>query len=51
MTRQTWDSTARHAGRHDLVGLAPNLASPADQDQLALTLYRWLGKAPWGGAC
>jgi hypothetical protein len=51
MTRQTWDSTARHAGRPDLVGVPPNLASPADQDQLALDLYRWQGKAPWGGVC
>jgi hypothetical protein len=51
MTRGTWDSTARHAGRPDLVGVPPNLASPADQDALALDLYRWQGKAPWGGAC
>jgi hypothetical protein len=51
MTRQTWDSTARHAGRPDLVGIPPNLASPADQDHLALVLYRWQGKTPWGGAC
>jgi hypothetical protein len=51
MTRQTWDSTARRAGRHDLVGVPPNQASPGDQDWLALVLYRWLGKSPWGGAC
>lgn len=51
MTRQTWDSAAQRAGRPDLVGVPPNHASPADQDQLALVLYRWLGKSPWGGAC
>jgi outer membrane biosynthesis protein TonB len=51
MTRQTWDSTAQRAGRPDLVGVPPNQASPADQDHLALVLYRWLGKSPWGGAC
>jgi cytoskeletal protein RodZ len=51
MTRQTWNSTAQRAGRPDLVGVPPNLASPADQDYLALVLYRWLGKSPWGGAC
>jgi cytoskeletal protein RodZ len=51
MTRQTWDSAAQRAGRPDLVGVPPNLASPADQDYLALVLYRWLGKSPWGGAC
>jgi cytoskeletal protein RodZ len=51
MTRQTWDSVASRAGRPDLVGVPPNQASPADQDHLALVLYRWLGKSPWGGAC
>jgi len=51
MTRQTWDSTAQRAGRPDLVGMPPNQASPGDQDSLALVLYRWLGKGPWGGAC
>ncbi|MEJ5256461.1 MAG: transglycosylase family protein [Acidimicrobiales bacterium] len=49
--RSTWDSTARLAGRGDLVGVAPNQASPADQDALALFLYRRSGPAPWGGAC
>jgi cytoskeletal protein RodZ len=51
MTRQTWNSTAQRAGRADLVGVPPNQASPGDQDSLALVLYRWLGKSPWGGAC
>jgi resuscitation-promoting factor RpfB len=51
MTRSTWNSAAQHAGRSDLVGVPPNQASPADQDYLALVLYRWLGKSPWGGAC
>lgn len=51
MTRQTWNSTAQRAGRPDLVGLPPNQASAGDQDSLALVLYRWLGKSPWGGAC
>lgn len=49
--RSTWDSTASHAGRGDLVGVAPNTASPADQDAMALHLYRWQGSAPWGGYC
>lgn len=51
MTRQTWNSAAQRAGRGDLVGVPPNQASPSDQDRLALVLYRWLGKSPWGGAC
>lgn len=47
----SWDSVARHSGRLDLVGVPPNLASPADQDAMALALYHWQGSAPWGGAC
>jgi cytoskeletal protein RodZ len=49
--RSTWDNTARYAGRTDLVGVPPNLASPGDQDAMALALYRWQGTAPWGGYC
>ena len=29
----------------------PSQASPADQDAMALALYNWQGKAPWGGYC
>jgi len=47
----TWDSVARMAGRGDLVGVPANLAGPADQDLLAVTLYRSSGAAPWGGYC
>ena len=47
----TWDSVARMAGRGDLVGVPANLAGPADQDLLAVTLYRSAGAAPWGGYC
>lgn len=49
--RSTWDSTARLAGRTELVGVVPSQASPADQDAMALFLYRRSGSAPWGGAC
>jgi peptidoglycan hydrolase CwlO-like protein len=47
----TWDITASHAGRVDLVGVRPNQASVADQDDLAWALYQWQGKGPWGGRC
>jgi muramidase (phage lysozyme) len=47
----TWDATARHAGRLDLVGVRPDRASPADQDAMALHLLQWQGRAPWGGYC
>jgi len=49
--QSTWDGTAQMAGRGDLVGKKPNLAAPSDQDQLAITLYRSAGAAPWGGHC
>ena len=50
-SRSTWDSTARHAGRADLVGVDPAAAAPADQDFLAFHLYQWQGAAPWLGRC
>ncbi len=50
-TQSSWDLAANHAGRHDLVGVLPDRASPAAQDAMALVLYEWMGSAPWGGAC
>lgn len=47
----TWNVTARHAGRLDLVGVIPSQASPADQDAMAWHLYQWQGAGPWGGHC
>ena len=47
----TWDITASHAGRVDLVGVRPNQAGVSDQDDLAWALYQWQGKGPWGGRC
>lgn len=47
----TWDGTARHAGRMDLVGKRPDRVSPADQDAMAWHLLGWQGRAPWGGSC
>lgn len=49
--QSTWDSTARQAGRSDLVGVAPDQASPGDQDMLALFLYHQQGNRPWNGRC
>lgn len=49
--RSTWNSTARHAGRHDLVNVDPAAASVPDQDEMALHLYRWQGAGPWLGRC
>jgi hypothetical protein len=47
----TWNATARHAGRLDLVGVLPSNASAYDQDEMAWALYQWQGSGPWGGAC
>jgi peptidoglycan hydrolase CwlO-like protein len=47
----TWDSTAVHEGRLDLVGVLPSRASQFDQDETAWALYQWQGKGPWGGRC
>jgi septal ring factor EnvC (AmiA/AmiB activator) len=47
----TWDATAAHAGRMDLVGVLPSRASVNDQDEIAWVLYQWQGKGPWGGRC
>ncbi len=43
----TWDNIARASGRSDLVGVRPSDASPADQDALALSLWRTGGWASW----
>lgn len=47
----TWNVTASHAGRLELVGVLASNASQYDQDDMAWTLYQWQGTAPWGGRC
>lgn len=46
-----WDSVAGRIGRHDLVGVPPNQASPPDQDAVAFAMLQFHGRAPWGGSC
>ena len=46
-----WDAFAARFDRHDLVGVPPHQAAPADQDAVALAAYNELGSRPWGGAC
>jgi Transglycosylase-like domain len=48
-SQPTWNFAAQAAGRPDLVGVAPNLASKADQDTLAVALYALDGERPWLG--
>jgi len=33
------------------VGVDPAAAAPADQDLVAMALYRARGTQPWGGRC
>jgi peptidoglycan hydrolase CwlO-like protein len=47
----TWDVVSSHAGRLDLVGVLPSVASEYDQDEMAWVLYQWQGNEPWGGRC
>lgn len=37
--RSTWDAAAARAGRHDLVGVAPDAVAPSDQDEI--TRFWW----------
>jgi Transglycosylase-like domain len=47
----TWDGTARHVDRFDLVGASPDLAPPAIQDFMAYSLYEWQGGSHWHDRC
>jgi hypothetical protein len=49
--QSTWNITAAHFGRPDLIGLRPNWATPHDQDMLAVHLLLWYGRSPWGYSC
>jgi len=51
LLQSTWNSTANHAGRPELIGVPPNTASQYDQDDMAWSLYQWRGSGPWGGRC
>lgn len=48
-SQATWNTAAQAAGLPDLVGVAPNLASKADQDAVAVALYALDGQQPWLG--
>ena len=48
-SQATWNMAAQAAGRPDLVGVPPNVASKADQDAVAVALYALDGQQPWLG--
>ena len=45
--QSTWNTTANHIGRGDLVGIHPSNVDPATQDMMAVALYNWQGESPW----
>lgn len=45
-SRSTWNSVASSSAPH-LVGVDPAAAAPADQDAMAMALYRSSGSSPW----
>ncbi len=45
-SRSTWNSVASRSYPH-LVGVDPAAAAPADQDAMAMALYRSSGAGPW----
>ena len=47
----TWNNTAQHIGRTDLVGIAPQYATPSDQDLVAAGLLEWQGPGEWQDGC
>ena len=49
--QSTWNNVARRTGLTYLVGVNPAHASHADQDFLALYLFRWQGASHWQGRC
>lgn len=49
--QSTWNSTAIHAGVPSLAGAYILNVNGFWQDAMAMHLYQWQGKAPWGGRC
>jgi peptidoglycan hydrolase CwlO-like protein len=50
-SQSTWNEAANLAGMPSLVGVRPYDASPADQDLLAIALYKADGEQPWYDPC
>jgi peptidoglycan hydrolase CwlO-like protein len=48
-SQSTWNMAAQAAGLPNLIGVPPNLASKADQDDVAIALYALDGGQPWLG--
>jgi peptidoglycan hydrolase CwlO-like protein len=50
-SQPTWNEAAQLAGMPQLINVPPNVASPADQDDLAIALYDADGQQPWDDSC
>lgn len=50
-SQATWNVAAQLAGLPQLIGVPPNDASKADQDTLAIALYKADGEQPWTDSC
>jgi hypothetical protein len=50
-SQPTWNDAAVLAGMPQLINVPPNIASPADQDDLAIALYNADGEQPWNDSC
>lgn len=50
-SQSTWNEAAQLAGMPQLVGVPPNQATPAQQDDLAIALYNADGEQPWNDSC
>jgi hypothetical protein len=50
-SQPTWNEAAQLAGMPQLVNVPPNVASPAEQDDLAIALYNADGQQPWDNSC
>jgi len=48
-SQSTWNTAAQAAGLGLLVGVPPNLATRAEQDTVAVTLFNLDGQQPWLG--
>ena len=50
-SQPTWNEAAQLAGMPQLVNVQPNVATPAEQDDLAIALYNADGEQPWNDSC
>jgi peptidoglycan DL-endopeptidase CwlO len=50
-SQPTWNEAAQLAGMPQLINVHPNVATPAEQDDLAIALYNADGEQPWNDSC